>query len=55
MLDQILKKNNKKQQQKTKQKNQTKKRDSKLTFILISFCVSKKCYNNQTRMKGHQC
>lgn len=52
MLDQIFKK--KQQQQKPKKKTK-KKRDSKLTFILISFCVSKKCYNNQTRMKGHQC
>lgn len=55
MLDQIFKKKPKKPQQKTTKKKQQQKRDSKLTFILISFCVSKKCYNNQTRMKGHQC
>lgn len=54
MLDQIFKKKQKKPNKKP-QKKQQKKRDSKLTFILISFCVSKKCYNNQTRKKGHQC
>lgn len=55
MLDQIFKKKTTKKTTKNQKKKQTKKRDSKLTFILISFCVSKKCYNNQTRMKGHQC
>lgn len=54
MLDQIFKKTKQKNNKKPKKKQQ-KNRDSKLTFILISFCVSKKCYNNQTRMKGHQC